>query len=390
MRKIVAFLVALLLFAATLVGVNSYYDAVITSARGYLDYDVKNAKLQCLDAVSSSLDENTILFLGSSELDVSDSLNITSHPKNVFHWGNSDFNMMLYGGASNQSLSQAIHLGALGNRLKVKKVVINLSPQWFIEDFLAPEAFADKLYPEMFTAFMENEGISVDLKQRVVDRCKSQLNTSPDKLRQIEAYERVYLHTGNIADLWLIEINKLITSNRDKAILTFSMNPPKATGPKVVYDDIDFSALAEEAELNGQAQCANNDFYVSDNYFKKNLEPNLGWLKGHLKSANMHDTVEYDDLRLLLDICRELGIEPLLVSVPVNGFYYDYTGLPESERQHCYQNIRDIAGEYDVQLLDLSGHEYTPYFLHDIMHLGWKGWIYAIQGVHEFYQQGQS
>ena len=104
----------------------------------------------------------------------------------------------------------------------------------------------------------------------------------------------------------------------------------------------------------------------------------------------MRETDEYNDLRLFLDICEELDIEPMLVSVPVNGFYYDYTGLPQSERQQYYQNIREIASEYDVQLLDLSSQEYTPYFLHDIMHLGWKGWVYVIQGVHEFYQQDQN
>lgn len=387
MRKIVAFFVALLLFAGTLLVVNGYYDTAIANARGYLDYNVKAPKLQCLDAVSSSIDEDTVLFLGSSELDVPDALKITSHPRDVFNWGNSDFNMMLYGSASNQSLSQAIHLGALGDKLEVKKVVLNLSPQWFIEDFLAPEAFADKLYPEMLVAFMKNKDISDDLKQRVVDRCKAQLSTSPDKMRLVESCERAYLQKGNIFDTWLADINNLITSNRDKALLTFSLNPPKDTGSRVSYDSIDFDALEAEAERNGQAKCTNNDFYVNDNYYKKKLEPNLGWLQGYLKNTNMHDTVEYDDLRLFLDICGELGIEPLLVSTPVNGFYYDFAGLPVSERQQCYQNIRDIASEYNVQVLDLTDYEYTPYFLNDIMHLGWKGWVHVIQGVHEFYQQ---
>ena len=76
-------------------------------------------------------------------------------------------------------------------------------------------------------------------------------------------------------------------------------------------------------------------------------------------------------MKLFLEVCEETGLEVMLINIPVNGYWYDYTGFPKADRQQYYQNIRDIAAEYDVTLLDLSDHEYTPYFLKDVMHLGW-------------------
>lgn len=40
---------------------------------------------------------------------------------------------------------------------------------------------------------------------------------------------------------------------------------------------------------------------------------------------------------------------------------------------------------YNVKLADFSQKEYEIYFLRDIMHLGWKGWVYLDRAVYEFY-----
>lgn len=59
---------------------------------------------------------------------------------------------------------------------------------------------------------------------------------------------------------------------------------------------------------------------------------------------------------------------------PVNGKWSDYTELSQSTRQIYYKTVRAIAAQYDnITMLDLTGEEYTPYFLCDTMHLGWKG-----------------
>ena len=96
---------------------------------------------------------------------------------------------------------------------------------------------------------------------------------------------------------------------------------------------------------------------------------------------------EYDDLKLFLSLCNELDLDVMLINIPVNGYWYDYTGFPKTEREQYYDNIWDIAYEYDENVLDLAVHEYTPYFLKDIMHLGWKGWVYVDEELYNFYKE---
>lgn len=88
-----------------------------------------------------------------------------------------------------------------------------------------------------------------------------------------------------------------------------------------------------------------------------------------------------------MDVCRETDITPLIVSIPVNGRWYDWTGFPKEDREGYYKNIREICQEYQVELADFSDKEYEPYFLKDIMHLGWKGWVYLDEAVYEFYKK---
>jgi len=40
-----------------------------------------------------------------------------------------------------------------------------------------------------------------------------------------------------------------------------------------------------------------------------------------------------------------------------------------------------------VKTADFSDKEYEKYFLKDIMHMGWKGWVYFDEAVFNFYNQ---
>lgn len=89
----------------------------------------------------------------------------------------------------------------------------------------------------------------------------------------------------------------------------------------------------------------------------------------------------------LLDVCREKGIEPLFIHVPLHGQWSDYTGFAADRRTEYYEHVRSIAQEYGVKLLDLTGFEYEPYFMCDTMHLGWKGWLAVDQALISYYYE---
>ena len=97
------------------------------------------------------------------------------------------------------------------------------------------------------------------------------------------------------------------------------------------------------------------------------------------------ESPEYDDLKCFLDVADELGIEVILVSIPVNEMWSEYRG------ELCdvyYENIRKIATEYEcVNLLDMTGYGKEKYFFRDIMHLGWKGWTRINEALYKEFKE---
>ena len=71
--------------------------------------------------------------------------------------------------------------------------------------------------------------------------------------------------------------------------------------------------------------------------------------------------------------------------MPLHGTWSDYTGFTEDRRSQYYENVRAIAMEYGIEMLDLTGYEYEPYFMCDTMHLGWKGWLAVDRALIDFY-----
>ena len=83
---------------------------------------------------------------------------------------------------------------------------------------------------------------------------------------------------------------------------------------------------------------------------------------------------EYDDLRIFLSVCRDLSITPMIVILPVNGYWYDFTEFPRKPVRITIGIIRELAAEFDGTVVaDLSGEEHTKYFFEDSVHLAQKG-----------------
>ena len=78
----------------------------------------------------------------------------------------------------------------------------------------------------------------------------------------------------------------------------------------------------------------------------------------------------------------------MIVILPVNGYWYDFTEFPQEARQNYYQNIRELAAEFDGTVVaDLSGEEHTKYFFEDSVHLAQKGWLTVDKALYQFAKQ---
>jgi D-alanine transfer protein len=147
---------------------------------------------------------------------------------------------------------------------------------------------------------------------------------------------------------------------------------------------IDWAAEDAKAMATGKAKVGKNPYNMEDAFYQRRVAPQLDKLKGQQAGVTYTSSVEYDDLQLFLDVAHDLGIDVMLIPLPVNGTWSDFTRLPKSERDGFATNIRRIAAANGVQLTDLTSKAYEPYYFFDTLHLGWRGWLDVTRACWEF------
>jgi D-alanine transfer protein len=182
---------------------------------------------------------------------------------------------------------------------------------------------------------------------------------------------------------WLLNLKDKAASAK---VIRENDRSPAAVAPK---GEIDWNAESDKAIADAQLKTSNNDFGILNDYYTTYIGRKLNQQKNKDKDLSYSESKEYKDLELLLDICKLKGIEPLFVHVPLHGKWSDYTGFTKERRDEYYQNVRDIVSRYDnVEMLDLTGGEYEQYFMSDVMHLGWKGWLEFDKALVRYYREG--
>lgn len=388
MKKIYLIVIALLCSLLCIFGVNLFIKGKLKENQAKcIYYNNIRTKNNCDYIMDTVITENSIVVLGSSELYASDNL---AYPSVLFNQGYSDFNMVLVGAGAMQSLSHAINLGALQNNIKNNKVVLILSPQWFTSGHLSPEAFSNRFSELNYIEFLQNDNISLETKRKISERVNELLISDPTVLERIQRYEAIHLD-GEKNLFNLLELYSYSAFRNAK--VTFELleevnnrNDSANYNCYVEADKIDYYNLRCEAVKLGEMSCTNNDYGIEDEYYETYIREKYANYKDSSSKASFLVSQEYDDLKLFLDVCKEMKIDPLIVNIPVNGRWYDYVGFSNADRNMYYHNICSICEEYGVQIADFSDKEYELYFLKDIMHLGWKGWGYLNEAVYDFYK----
>lgn len=390
MKKLTPLLIAAFLFAATVIGMGMFLGEAVDRKTGDLLYYNGDSRNRCFRAMDNIFAKDDVIpVYGSSELSSGEG---SSFPAQLFQEGNSDFNMILIGRGGTQSLLHAIDVGAMADQIPNKKAVLVLSPQWFTEEGAQPEGYSSLFSERMFVEFLKNTSIPLELRSAVSRRIQSLLVEDPPQLERVRRYDAVIL--GNAFDpvgklgqavydefMDQKELFSLVRKTRNLTV-SYEGEPVKAA-------EVDYDALREVSVREGEAACSGNDFYIKNDYYGRLVEKpsDLDWYRGTWSDMSYAVSPEYEDLVFFLEICEATGITPLIVSVPVHGYWYDQRSFPKEGRESYYKNIRELCEEYDAALTDFSDKEYEPYFLRDIMHVGWKGWAYIDEAVYQFYKQ---
>ena len=385
--------------------VASIVIVVVLSINGFLNYQINilkntkdisefgneygnNIKDSSIIAKDILDDRNDLFLFGSSEMDI----NVEQNSIKLFPIKGADYNISCFGRGYVQNLQQATYIGS-SNLKPDQKVAYILSLQWFDDsDGVKADKFAMNFSEIQFYNFLNNPRVSEENKQYYAKRVYSLLKES-DKYQAEALYARLYSNPN-----WLKKIGMFImspyykTNNyllriRDKALIYKEM---KTLPEKKVEGDLrDIVWKEEENEISkkNKNEISTNQFHLTDDYYNKNIKEHLDYLNGCLKNSDMLSSIEMDDFKFFLSVCRDLNIQPYIIMPPVNGWYYDYLGLSKDARNKYYNEIDRLSKEQNLDVLDLRQYEYKQGFLMDAMHLGEEGWLKVSEGIYNHFNK---
>lgn len=324
--------------------------------------------------------EDHALVLGSSELNMK---MIPSHPANLMKNGRGGVVCNIVGRGSCQALVHASILAA-AEGIGGKTVVIILSPQSYVPEGILPDLYFANFSALQFCRILLSRDLPGDIKARFKSRMAALSALYEEKDDSFYPYEAIskYRPAGALSLPYLWAEEKLLTvKDACQSYLAYRKAPGAAK---------DNTALDWREERAGMRRLAeeesgNNEFGFLNDYYAVNVNRKLETFRGRDAALSYENSPEYGDLALLLDVCEAKGISPLVVSVPLHGQWSDFTGFSREERAKYYRKVHALARQYGVTLCDFSAKEYEPYFLCDVMHLGWMGWLETNERIVKFY-----
>lgn len=389
MKSIKAMGIAFVMFLVTVTVVK------IASAYGLPGYNIgygtwiSSTKFGCASGMKKLVsNDNVFTIFGSSEL--KHCQNSGFHADSIFK--DTDIKPVLIGKGGCQSLNHAITLGAIGQELKNKKVVISVSPQWFKPNGVSKNAFGSFYSETNMIAFLQNKNISEKTKQYVIERVKSLTDENPTMWNCVQDDVKWYKDSkGNMMDEARKSIHSAIANYKAETKLYFA-SVVKGYFKETNYngkDEIsDWDMLYKKAEKSGSKESGHNPYGMYDKIYKSRYQKKV---KKHMFKDLVYSTQsqEFDDLQCFLDICKEENIEVMMIMQPLNGKWADDLNFPTEKRQELYDKVKAIAGKNNVQLADLSGMEYDDYTFEDDSHLALKGLVCFNEQIYNFYKQNE-
>lgn len=388
MKKIAAFITAAMLFCIVAVAIHQIAGGKIEANNLEFGTWINSKKDLSYSAIKSNIQEDTVMMMGSSEFQYGK--NTPYHPTSIFR--NANMNVMCIGAAKNQCLSHAITMAAVAPELKNKKAILILSPTWFSKEGIDGSGFSARFSESLYTAMLKNDGLSEELKEKLVDRSKTLLEVSPSMKENVDRDTKIISEDkGNLEDKINYYMHRWLANERERLSVGLMWKISGNKNNKEYKNDgkvspPDWDSLAEQADEEFFKSCS-NEFYMSDKMFKKKIKPIMETKKNSQANRTFDDSPEYDDLKLFLDVCNNQGVDVMLVMLPVSGYWYDYTGFPKENRKVVEDKVGEIAADKGAEFCSFFDKGYTKGWLTDHVHPAGKGWVEINEKAYEFFNK---
>lgn len=401
LRRLGPMLLSVLLFSMTILGMDQLTNKIVgyfwlpqgvTQTLGSSQTEVAFQGTIIQEKAMSSPD--ILPVYGSSEF----SSYSEFHPSRIFEGKPTGFAPFLVGRGGTQDIIHSLNMAALGDSLKDQKIAIILSAQWFYPEGISPGYFNQNFSPLHTYRMLYSDTLSKSTKKQLIERLLTFQNTFNEHptlrdllSQQVATEQKPSFRSVSLEVRGRIEMAGLEIKDALKTILfTRQLNPEYVARNVTTTAPVlpTWSALKDKAEGQGRAATQNNRFGILEDYYSEHIQKKLTENHGSATKGALYPSPEYQDLELLMQILNEAKAKPLFIIVPVNGSWYDYTGFPVEQRRAYYARIEKMVKDNGFQVENFGNHEYDAYFLQDIMHLGWKGWVYVDESLDRFYHEG--
>lgn len=334
--------------------------------------------------------EGDLMLLGSSEL----AADVSQRPINIFPFKGAKYDVSILGRAFTQSIQ---HTTILSNTKDLKsndKIAIIVSAQWFDnEEGISGNDFSVNFSELQFYQFLNNSKISEENKKYYAGRISSLLKQSGEYGEEA-LYAKLYYKDNIISKVALTllkpyyKFKEYILEIKDKtqAIKILKKLDEKNYSRENIKD-IDWNKEYLRAEKEGAEKVKDNHINVAEDYYNTYLKDNYDKVKGAWSNKVLLKSKELDDFKMFLEVSNELEVKPLIVIMPVNGLYYDHIGWDVEKREEFYSTIEKTAKDQGFDVLNLQNREYEKYYMYDVMHLGWKGWLNISEEMYKYFDE---
>jgi D-alanine transfer protein len=296
-----------------------------------------------------------------------------------------DFEVFPVGKAGTTSLIILQKLAGVGKDLRGRKVAISVSPSWFFTPQIPAHYYAGNFSKLQADEFIFCADLSWDLKAAAARRMLEFPGTlTPHPLL---AFALRHLAGGTKSDRLLFMLawpfgraeTAILRAQDEFETWLFIREQGRLKNPHRLPHELDWETFLLHA-----AQKVNPGRIRDE-------EPGGDWQLPEAKGdaqflMNLRLAHEWNDFELLLRALRESGAEPLVLSMPLNGQWFDRIGVSRSARAEYLNRLRSLTQRYGVAVQDFEEHERDPRFLadhHD--HLSISGWMYYNRALDDFY-----
>src|SRR5438874_7286591 len=371
-------LAAAVLFTGQIVAIHLEHTTVTATAPAL--FPLKNQGLAFQRAAARA--PNVLPFYGTSELLIPA---IPQKGDNFFRTAPTGFQVSPVGGGGANLLIMLQRIGGLGADLRGKKLVVSLSPGWFLKPRSGWQGYEGNFSPMAVSEMIFGTALDYRLKRDIASRmleCPSTLEGRP-----LLRFALTCLASGRWLDrvifcaLWPAgKVQTSLLELQDHAAALNYIRHKIKPAPQPHAEVLDWSKLigkvsgTKPSDTGPVKNAPSFDAQIipgsRDVAFRSDMNASPGWI----------------DLELLLRTLARVRGRALILSMPIGGDFYDHAGISRSAREDYYTKLRALVQRYHFALVEFEEHDEDPAFvIRQQSHLSTKAWMYYNRALDDFF-----